>query len=56
MGRNAIGSRSSRNFSAVYKPGCSPEQYDQAWEDEWIGRYDAPTTGPLTTNRDPNET
>lgn len=46
----------ARELIAVYRPGCRPEQYDQAWEDEWIGSYDAPTTGPLTTNRDPNET
>lgn len=46
----------ARELIAVYKPGCHPEQYDQAWEDEWIGSYNAPTTGPLTTNRDPNET
>jgi len=47
----------ARELLAVYKPGCHPEQYDQAWEDEWIGSYEAPnTTGPLTTNRDPNET
>lgn len=39
---------------AVYKPGCNPEQYDQAWKDEWIGSYSAPTTGPLTTERDPS--
>lgn len=45
-----------KELLAVYKPGCAPEQYDQAWEDEWIGSYDAPTTKPLTTNRDPNET
>ena len=46
----------ARQLIAVYKPGCHPEQYDQAWEDEWIGGYSAPTTGPLTTSRDPNET
>ena len=46
-----------KELLAVYKPGCAPEQYDQAWEDEWIGSYEAPnTTAPLTTNRDPNET
>lgn len=43
-----------RELIAVYEPGCNPEQYDQAWKDEWIGEYDAPTTGPLTTGRDPN--
>ncbi|MEE8331088.1 MAG: hypothetical protein V3R84_04890 [Acidimicrobiia bacterium] len=39
---------------AVYKPGCNPEQYNQVWKDEWIGSYIAPTTGPLTTERDPS--
>ncbi len=39
---------------AVYKPGCNTEKYDQAWKDEWIGAYNAPTTGPLTTDRDPS--
>jgi len=46
-----------KELLAVYKPGCAPEQYDQAWEDEWIQTYNAPnTTAPLTTNRDPNQT
>lgn len=45
-----------KELLAVYKPGCAPDHYDQSWEDEWIGRYDAPTTGPLTTARDPNAT
>ena len=26
---------------------------DPAWKDEWIGEYDAPTTKPLTTDRNP---
>ena len=30
-----------------------PEDYDPAWKSEWIGEYNAPTTGPLTTGRDP---
>ena len=42
-----------RELIAVYKPGCNSEQYDQAWSDHWIGDYEAPTTGPLTTKRDP---
>ncbi len=46
----------TRELVAIYQPGCHPEQYQQAWEDEWIGSYEAPTTGPLTTNRNPNET
>jgi hypothetical protein len=44
----------AKELIAVYQPGCNPDQYDQAWKDEWIGEYDAPTTGPLTTGRDPN--
>ena len=43
----------ARELVAIYRPGCSPEQYDPAWKDEWIGEYDAPTTKPLTTGRDP---
>lgn len=46
-----------KELLAVYKPGCAPDKYNQAWEDEWIGTYHTPnTTAPLTTNRDPNET
>jgi hypothetical protein len=43
----------ARELMAVYRPGCNAERYDQAWKDEWIGEYNAPTTGPLTTDRDP---
>ena len=38
---------------AIYEPSCNADQYDQAWRKEWIGDYSAPTTGPLTTGRDP---
>jgi hypothetical protein len=31
---------------------CNEQQYDNAWKDEWIGGYSAPTAGPLTTRRD----
>jgi len=44
----------TRELIAVYRPGCNPDQYDQAWKDEWIGEYQTPTTGPLTTDRDPS--
>ncbi len=45
-----------RELVAVYRPGCNPEQYDQAWEDHWIGAYHTPgTTGPLTTGRQPSD-
>jgi hypothetical protein len=43
-----------RELVSVYRPGCNPDQYDQAWKNEWIGDYQAPTTGPLTTGRDPS--
>ena len=39
---------------AFYRPGCNPEQYDNAWSEHWIGEYEAPTTGPLTTKRQPD--
>ncbi len=40
-------------LTAIYRPSCNPDQYDPAWKDEWIGEYNAPTAGPLTTGRDP---
>lgn len=43
----------TRELIAVYKPGCNTEQYDHSWSEHWIGDYDAPTTGPLTTSPDP---
>lgn len=42
-----------QELCSVYRPGCNEQQYDAAWKDEWIGEYDAPTTRPLTTGRDP---
>jgi len=45
----------TRELIAMYRPGCNPDQYDQAWKDHWIGEYETPgTTGPLTTDRDPS--
>ena len=45
----------TRELVAIYHPGCNGDQYDQAWEDHWIGEYQTPgTTGPLTTGRDPS--
>ena len=43
----------ARELTAIYRPSCNPDQYDNAWKDEWIGEYSAPTAGPLTTGRDP---
>jgi len=38
----------TRELIAVYSPGCNAQQYDQAWKDEWIGDYTAPTTSSVT--------
>ena len=53
-GLRRTGSRSPRSSAAIYHPSCNEQQYEQAWKDEWIGEYSAPTTGPLTTGRDPD--
>jgi hypothetical protein len=46
----------TRKLIAVYHPSCDERQYDQAWEQHWIGEYDAPnTTGPLTTGHTPGQ-
>jgi hypothetical protein len=45
--------RIAQELAAVYHPSCNTQQFDKAWKDEWIGEYSAPTTGPLTTGRDP---
>ncbi|NBH04283.1 hypothetical protein GTY80_13625 [Amycolatopsis sp. SID8362] len=42
-----------QELCAVYHPTCNDRQYDNAWKDEWIGEYRAPTAGPLTTGREP---
>ena len=43
-----------RELSAMYRPSCNEQQVDRVWREEWIGEYNAPTTGPLTTSRDPD--
>ena len=45
----------AEELCAVYRPGCNEQQFDRTWKDEWIGGYSAPTTGPLTTDRQPPE-
>ena len=42
----------TRELTAIYRPGCKQQQYDQAWREEWIGEYSAPTTAPVA-RRDP---
>jgi hypothetical protein len=42
-------------LAAIYKPGCNETEYTSSWKDEWIAGWTAPTTGPLTTNRDASE-
>jgi hypothetical protein len=44
-----------RELAAIYRPGCNTEQFDREWREEWIGSYQAPTAGPLTTPRDAGE-
>jgi hypothetical protein len=43
----------AQELSAIYHPACNEQQYERSWKDEWIGEYTAPTTGPLTTGREP---
>ena len=38
----------ARELLATYHPSCNDQQYEHAWEDEWIGEYSAPTTAPVT--------
>jgi hypothetical protein len=38
----------ARELTAIYQPGCNAQQYDHAWKPEWIGEYQAPTTGPVS--------
>jgi hypothetical protein len=45
----------AQELSSIYRPSCNERQFDPSWKDEWIGEYRAPTTGPLTTGRDPWE-
>ncbi len=45
----------AKELVAIYRPGCNDQQYDQSWRQAWIGDYQAPTTGPLTTGRQPTE-
>lgn len=44
----------AEELCAIYHPGCNAQQFDRSWREEWIGEYNAPTTGPLTTGRDPD--
>ena len=44
-----------RELTAIYRPSCNEQQYDHAWKDEWIGEYQAPTTGPVA-RRGPDTT
>jgi len=45
----------AQELSSIYQPSCNEQQYDRSWKNEWIGEYTAPTTGPLTTGRDPDQ-
>lgn len=54
-GRRSHREQIARELIATYQPGCNLDQFDQTWSDDWIGSYTAPTTGPLTTGRDPSK-
>jgi hypothetical protein len=45
----------TQELASIYRPTCNEQQYDRSWRDEWIGEYQAPTTGPLTTGRSPGD-
>jgi len=36
-----------RELTAIYRPSCNDQQYENAWDEHWIGDYSAPTTGPV---------
>jgi hypothetical protein len=40
---------------SVYSPHCNTQKYDPSWRPEWIGEYEARTTSPLTTPKNPSE-
>ena len=42
----------AQELSAVYRPSCNEQQYEQSWRAEWIGDYRAPTTGALSDRSD----
>ncbi|MEL0039957.1 MAG: hypothetical protein VW685_01460 [Ilumatobacter sp.] len=44
----------TRELISIYKPSCNPDQYDRTWKDTWIGAYQTPMTGPLTTGHAPD--
>lgn len=37
----------ANELTATYSPHCNEQQFDQAWEDHWIGEYSSELTGPL---------
>ena len=44
-------SRSSEELCAVYQPSCNEQQFDQAWQDHWIGSTTRRPRRPLSTGR-----
>jgi len=45
----------AQELAAIYHPSCNEQRFERSWRDEWIGGYTAPTAGPLTTGRSPDE-
>lgn len=53
-GRQRHREQIAQELVAIYHPSCNEQQFERSWRAEWIGGYSAPTTGPLTTSRDPD--
>jgi len=55
-GTRAHRERIARELTAVYRPGCNEQQYDQTWKDEWlIDEYLPGTATAPVTRRDPDQ-
>lgn len=37
----------AQELMAIYEPPCNTDKFDKTWKREWIGDYEANTTGPL---------
>jgi hypothetical protein len=48
----------TRELTAIYRPGCNTQQYDQAWKDHWIGhdRAEGPRSREARGQHSPGQT
>ena len=42
----------ARELNACYQPACNEDQYQQHWEEEWIGDYESNLTKKLMLSKD----